>query len=110
MKEEILIHFDLSKGGRIPVSNSNGVFAYFTDESNAIQYKHCAEVTLRRLKLFLEYIEIAESDETSYNELEVIFSELNKLFENEECKRINQPTKALTQKDKWDEIMQRNND
>ena len=37
------------------------------------------KITIRRLELLLESIEIKETDETSYNELEKILSELNTL-------------------------------
>ena len=61
------------------VSNNNGVYAYFVDEKTASSFAQVVAVTTRRLELLMENIDINESDETSFNELELIYSEIKRL-------------------------------
>ena len=61
------------------VSNNDGVYAYFVSDKTAHAYGHVVAVTLKRLEILMDKIEIDIHDETSYSELELIFSELKKL-------------------------------
>lgn len=65
------------------VSNNDGVYAYFCSEETASAYAQVVAVTLRRVEMLMDQIEISEEDGTSYNELELIFSELKKLDQKE---------------------------
>jgi len=63
------------------VSNNDGVFAYFPSEKIAFNFAKNIALTSIRLDRLLETIEIDTSDETSYNELELIRDELKYLRE-----------------------------
>lgn len=70
------IHDNLSAEGLHGISNNDGVFAYFTDEHICNKFAKLILNTSLRVELLLETIQLESSDETSYNELEIIQSEL----------------------------------
>ena len=63
------------------VSNNNGVFVYFVEEKLALAFANTIINTITRVERLLDDIEIDSSDETSYNELEIIYNELKFLKE-----------------------------
>lgn len=71
------IHDNLTASDLYGISNNDGVFAYFTDESVCNKFANLILNTSIRVDLLLESIELSTEDETSYNELEVIQSELS---------------------------------
>ena len=78
-QEEILVHDDVAYSGLCGVSNPDGVYAYFTTEEMAYNFAQVIAITERRIRNLLETIELDKNDETSYNELELIYEEIKKL-------------------------------
>ena len=70
---------ELSGHGLSAVSNLDGQFAYFKDEKLALDFHNVLTKSTRRLEMLLESIELSHDDNTSYNELELILSEIKRL-------------------------------
>ena len=79
----IQVHFKdtVSEMESASVSNNEGIIAYFPNEDIANKFATNIVLTIRRLEILLGTIEISECDETSYTELELIYSELKYLKE-----------------------------
>jgi hypothetical protein len=78
-QEEIMVHDDVAYSGLYGVSNPDGVYAYFTTEEMSYNFAQVVAITEKRLRNLLQEIELDKNDETSYNELEVIYGEIRKL-------------------------------
>ena len=76
-QESIQLHDNMQGIDLVGVSNTDGIFAYFVNPSDALNFALLILNTHRRLEILLETIELSENDQTSYNEIERIKNELS---------------------------------